>query len=109
MWAVILLLVVGVAGFSALIVWERKAARTWKVAAEGLLEGVEHRQHSYSRRSGTMVHSTTHYVIRITIIRFQDREELAVNGHFHPEWPKGTRIRVLVNGLDSYRLEKAEP
>lgn len=109
MWAFILLLVAAVAGFSVLIAWERKAARTWTVVAEGLLKGVEHRQRHYSTRSGAMVHTTHHHVARITVISFQDRGDLAVNGHFHPEWPEGTRIRVFMNGLSAYRLEKAEP
>ncbi len=52
--------------------WERKQARTWAPVAEGEFGRVEHRQYTYSHRSGAMVHTTTQYRAWLTVVHFTD-------------------------------------
>jgi hypothetical protein len=103
--AIVGVLALGVAGLYALIAWEKKAANTWEVVAEGELDRCEQRRHHYARRSGAMVHTTHHYTATITVVHFTDGNHVACWGHADPGWPKGTRVRVLKNGLGRHRLE----
>lgn len=105
MWIFILVLLLAPGGIAALIVWERNASRTWTVVTEGEFDRFEKRQHRYSTRSGAMVHTTTHHVITVTDVYLADGTRVVCWGGLDPSWPKGTRIRVLRNGLGSYKVE----
>ena len=106
MWPLIVLLVAAVGGMIWLIRWERRAASTWTVVAEGEFDRFEKRQHRYSTRSGAMVHTTTHHVVTVTAVHFTDGRSVVCWGGLNADWPKGTRIRALKNGLGSYKVEK---
>lgn len=92
-------------GFLA-VRWERKQARTWTAVAEGEFGRVEHREYTYSRRTGAMVHTTTRYRATMTIVHFADGRSFAMDGRHDPDIPPGTRVRVYRNGLGGHRLER---
>lgn len=86
--------------------WERKQAQTWTAVADGEFSRVEHRQYTYSHRSGAMVHTTTRYRAWLTVVHFTDGKSFSMHGRHEPDFPPGTRVRVYRNGLGSHRLER---
>lgn len=95
------------AGLGILAVyWERKQSRTWTAVAEGEFGRAEHRQYTYSHRSGAMVHTTTRYRAWMTVVHFTDGRSFSLDGRHEPGFLPGTRVRVYRNGLGSHRLER---
>ncbi len=86
---------------------ERKAANTWETLAEGVYDHVEYGYYEYSRRSGAMVHHTSHYKMEVTAIYLEDGSCFTGSGRADAPFPKGTKIRVLRSGNDRIRIERA--
>ena len=86
---------------------ERKRSQNWEVVAEGEFDHAELGYDEYSKRSGAMVHTTTHYRVRRNTIHFSDGSSCVAFGRHDLSCPKGTLLRVWRNGVDQYRIEKA--
>ncbi len=98
-------LFIAAAGLLALR-WERKQAATWTTVAEGEFALAEHREYTYSRRTGAMVHATTRYRATMTIVRLADGRAFNLDGRRTFDFPPGTKVRVHRNGLGDHRLER---
>jgi len=81
-------------------------------AAEGVLDRVSYGYDEYihETRSGSMVHSTSRHLVRydVTAVFFDDGRTYIAERKVSNPFPKGTRIRVMVNGLGKTWLEEAK-
>src|SRR5579859_3684102 len=85
---------------------ERKAANTWETLTEGVYDHVEYRCYEYSRRSGAMVHHTSHYKMEVTAIYLEDGRCLTGSGRADAPFSKGTKVRILRSGDNRIRIER---
>ena len=85
----------------------RRRARDWRVLDEGEMERVQYGHFYDETRSGAMVHSTTRLDYRYTVIHFADGRTRVLRAIISMRHPRGTKIRIWVNGNSDYRIEAA--
>jgi len=85
---------------------DRKLAKIWETVAEGEFARAEYSHYYYSRRSGAMVHTTSHYRVDLTTIHFTGGLAIVARGHHELPYPVGTPIRIRRNKLGDFQIEK---
>ncbi len=89
------------------LIWNgKKLANDWRIVAEGVFERVEYGEYAYSRRSGAMVHTTSHYRAIMTTVFLVDGRSFVTKGRQELTLERGTRVRVRRNGFGQHSFEK---
>jgi len=104
--AIVFVVIVLIALFIHMLEDSETRSKQWKTLAEGEFDRVEYGFYEYTTRSGTMVHSTQYHKVEMTIFFFSDGRSQIVYRRWSMPYPKGTHIRISVNGNDKYALEK---
>ncbi|GEM_PF-2101390 len=101
----------GLAAILFLILSEKEGnrlAEEWIVVASGIYHHVVYGKHTESRRSGAMVHTTHYYEMKVTVLYFTDGRTCVLGGRRDIDFPSGTNVRVIENGLGQRKIEKIE-
>ena len=86
----------------------QRGLKEQKVIDEGVYDFVTYGEHAYTKRSGAMVHTTTHHVAYTTAIYFIDGRTRIIRGLHSVEFPTGTKIKIMRNGNGDCWIEKVE-
>jgi hypothetical protein len=86
----------------------RRAARQWSVVAEGAFAGADRKSTVSGGYLTPSLWAMRPYRLDTTRVRFQDGTSHFLDGLRHPDFPPGTRVRILRNGLGEMRIESAE-
>lgn len=104
---------------AAILIWlavkirqrDEKLSKRWTIVCEDVYDHVVYRRYNYLTHSGAMVHTTDDVGVmemEVTAIHFADGRSCILKGHWDMQFPKGTLIRVLGNGLGRRRIKKVE-
>ena len=86
----------------------RRAARQWSVVAEGAFAGAERKSAICGGYATPSLWAVRPYRIDTTLVRFEDGTSHSLDGLYHRDFPPGTRVRILRNGLGEMRIESSE-
>lgn len=86
----------------------RRAARTWTLVAEGAFAGAERKSAICGGYVTPSLWAVRPYRIDTTLVRFEDGTSHCLDGLYHRDFPPGTRVRIMRNGLGEMRIESSE-
>lgn len=86
---------------------KKEKAQRWEFVMQGIYDHVEYGMEYYTRRSGSMVHTTSTHPAKMTAIFFEDGRTVIGKGHCDMNHPKGTEIKVFRNLFDSLNIQAA--
>lgn len=86
----------------------RRASRTWTLVAEGAFAGAERKSAVCGGFATPTLWGVKPYRVDTTLIRFEDGTSHCLDGLYHRDFPQGTRVRILRNGLGEMRVESSE-
>lgn len=86
----------------------RRASRRWTVVAEGAFAGAKRTSAVCAGFSTPTLWGVKPYRVDTTLVHFQDGTSHSLQGLHHRDYPVGTRVRILENGLGETRIEASE-
>ena len=84
---------------------DEKLSKQWKCLTEGIFDHVVYGYYNYTRRSGAMVHTTHRYKMDVTTLYFSDGRTVVLRDRIDIDFYKGTKVKVLENGLGGRKVE----
>ena len=84
----------------------------WRTVFEGTYDYAVYGEYDYVRmhRTGAMVHTSraTHHVMKVTAVYFDDGRTAVMEGRQDMDFPTGTAVRIIENGLGQRKIEKMD-
>lgn len=86
----------------------RRAARHWTLVVEGTFAGAERKSVICGGYVTPSLWAARAFRIDTTLVRFEDGTSHCLDGLYHRDYPPGTRVRIMRNGLGEMRIESSE-